>query len=75
MKPVLATTWLDRLIMKIIDRCLPEKYVTNVSIAERYRRTYLPDINGSYGEKGNRPRPMDQRDLLGRWSLGWRPDK
>ena len=50
-----------------------EYYVRAVNEAERNRMTYLPDIWGKYPDSDNGLRPMDDRDIAGRWSLGWRP--
>lgn len=49
----------------------PEDYVKRVRMAEKSGFTYLPDNNGNYPKGGTRL--LDQRDILGRWSLGWRP--
>lgn len=57
-------------LRKILDRFTPDTYTQIVKGMEYTGLTFLPDINGKYG-----PRQMNQRDILGRWSLGWRPDK
>ena len=55
----------------ILERWKYPDYVYNVRVMEELETTYLPDINGYYGKVGLRT--MDQRDIIGRWSLGWRP--
>ena len=56
------------LIKWILERCRYPDYVYHVNVMEKNGQTYLPDMYGNYG-----PRPMEYRDLAGRWSLGWRP--
>lgn len=59
------------LIKWVLERWRYPEYVYNVRTMEMLDTTYLPDIHGSYGKVGLRT--MDQRDIIGRWSLGWRP--
>ena len=62
-------------VFRLIYNCIyPEDYVINVLVAEsKYLRvTYLPCIYGHYPKDGTRP--MNDRDIAGRWSLGWRPN-
>ena len=63
--------------IKFFDRFFPEDYVINVRVAEsKYvRRTYLPCIHGKYPTDPTGTRPMNDRDIVGRWSLGWRPKR
>jgi len=64
-------------VFKLIYNCIyPEDYVINVQVAEsKYvRRTYLPCIHGKYPSDPSGTRPINDRDIAGRWSLGWRPN-